>query len=248
MLFTCDDTPNGKWSDRERSDSGRTVEINFESEILQVDNPSIITVSTAEKHPQQDSNIESQSDGQTYIDIAKSDNQARTNITNSEIIVPPSTKEMLQVVSSPATLTLAGLYACSFGTELAVNAILGSYYAQNFPSLGQTKSGQMAAMFGLLNVLSRPLSGIISDALYRRTQSVWAKKIWLISVGICGGALLVTIGALNPNREATMFGLVVCLAIFIQAASGANFSLAPHVYPAANGRSFLLTSLTMVLC
>lgn len=51
-----------------------------------------------------------------------------------------------------------------------------SYYA-NFPELGQTTFGNWAAMLGLLNVVFRPLGGYIADVVYRKTNSVWAKKI-----------------------------------------------------------------------
>merc|ERR1712144_84606 len=76
----------------------------------------------------------------------------------------------------------------SFGGELAINSIIGSYYLKNFPHLGQTGSGRWAAMFGLLNVFFRPLGGVIAG-----------------------------------------------LAVFMDAANGANFAVVPHVHPFANG-------------
>ncbi|KFY01032.1 hypothetical protein O988_02956 [Pseudogymnoascus sp. VKM F-3808] len=261
MLFTCDDTPNGKWSDRAMPTEGGSSDNSIRG---QIDTPSSVSVSKDinnidEKYPQPISDVESQSDGTTYLDLAKSD-----------YIVPPTRKEILHVVISPHTFALFGVYACSFGTELAVNSILGSYYEKNFPHLGQTEAGEWAAMFGLLNVLFRPLGGIVSDLIYKRTalsteagewaamfgllnvlfrplggivsdliykrtQSVWAKKIWLIFLGVAAGAHLIAIGVSNPKSEATMFGLFVGLAGFMEAANGANFSLVPHVYPAANG-------------
>jgi NNP family nitrate/nitrite transporter-like MFS transporter len=226
MLFTCDDTPNGRWSDRAIPTEGGSSDSSIRG---QIDTPSSISVSkdinnVDEKYPIPISDVESQSDGTTYLDLAK-----------SEYIVPPTRKEILHVVISPQTFALFGVYACSFGTELAVNSILGSYYEKNFPHLGQTEAGEWAAMFGLLNVLFRPLGGIISDLIYKRTQSVWAKKIWLIFLGVAAGAHLIAIGVSNPKSEATMFGLFVGLAVFMEAANGANFSLVPHVYPAANG-------------
>nr|ANB62417.1 nitrate transporter NRT2c [Pseudogymnoascus sp. 04NY16] len=226
MLFTCDDTPTGRWSDRALPMAGGSSDSSIRGEI---DTPSSVSIAKDinnidEKHPQMISDIESQSDGTTYLDLAK-----------SEFIVPPTTKEIMHVVISPQTFALFGVYACSFGTELAVNSILASFYERNFPHLGQTEAGEWAAMFGLLNVLFRPLGGIISDLIYKKTQSVWAKKIWLIFLGVAAGAHLIAIGVSNPKTEATMFGLFVGLAVFMEAANGANFSLVPHVYPAANG-------------
>jgi NNP family nitrate/nitrite transporter-like MFS transporter len=142
----------------------------------------------------------------------------------------------MQVVCSLPTAAIAAQYACSFGAELALNSILGSYYAENFPPLGQTKCGQWAAMFGLLNVVFRPLGGFISDVLYRHTQSIWAKKLWLIFLGVITRSFLIAVGVSDPKSQATMFGLFAGTAFFLEAANGANFSLVPHVYPAANGK------------
>lgn len=230
MLFTCDDTPNGKWSDRSMpSSTGGTLRRNIKGE-TPTNTPSSASISKGtnnsdEKHPQPISDTESQSDNsQTDIDLAK-----------SEFIVAPTVKETLHVVLSPETFALFAQYACSFGTELAINSILGSYYGKNFPHMGQTEVGKWAAMFGLLNVVFRPMGGIVSDIIYKGTRSVWAKKIWLTFLGVGAGAHMIAIGVSNPKSEATMFGLFVGLAVFMEAANGANFSLVPHVYPAANG-------------
>lgn len=124
---------------------------------------------------------------------------------------------------------------CSFGTELVLDSNIGAYYLKNFPKLGQTGTGNWAAMFGLLNIAFRPLGGIISDTLYRRTGSVWTKKIWLHFLGIISGIFLIVIGVENSHDKATMFGLVAGMAFFLEAGNGANFALVPHTWPANNG-------------
>lgn len=116
-----------------------------------------------------------------------------------------------------------------------MGSFLGAYYYQRFPALGQTGSGDWAAMFGLLNVVARPAGGLISDMLYRRTHSLWAKKALLVFTGICFSAFLLAIGLSAPGTQSTMFGLVAGCAIFAEAANGANFSIVPHVYPESNG-------------
>lgn len=112
---------------------------------------------------------------------------------------------------------------------------MASYYLRNFPELGQTKAGQWASMFGLLNVFSRPLGGIISDLLYRKTHSLWVKKAWIIFVGVVSGAFNIAIGLTDPHDQSTMFGLIAGMAFFLEAGNGANFGLIPHVHPHANG-------------
>jgi NNP family nitrate/nitrite transporter-like MFS transporter len=146
---------------------------------------------------------------------------------------------MLRVALSPQTIFHILTYSCSFGTELAVNAILASYYVKNFPLLGQTAAANWAAMFGFLNFLTRPLGGIVSDLLYKYFGSsegaLWYKKGWVLVCGLVTGALLVVIGEVDPKSQGVMFGLVGIMAVFLEAGNGANFSLLPHVHPRANG-------------
>lgn len=231
MLFTCEDTPTGKWSERmlhvgvslEGTTTPDTKSIAPESKLKEADYKETNKSSKS-------SDIETQIVAQPEVEAIK-----------GEVIVAPTRREMMQVVCSLPTVAIAAQYACSFGTELAINSILGSYYAKNFPTLGQTKGGQWAAMFGLLNVVTRPLGGFVSDVLYRNTQSIWAKKLWLVFLGVATGAFLIAIGLSDPKSQATMFGLVAGLAFFLEAANGANFSLVPHVFPAANGKLSLQT-------
>lgn len=214
MLFTCEDTPTGKWFERMlpvNEGSPREGSVEVQSEI----------------------NVASKSVFKDAKDIEAKPIQPE--IIEGEIVMPPSSKEFLFVVSRGATLSLAALYACSFGSELAIESILSSYYAFKFPHLGQTKCGQWAAMFGLLNVFTRPLGGFISDIIFRQKQSVWAKKIWLVSLGVGMGSFMLAVGLSDPESEATMFGLCAGMAFLLEAANGANFSVVPHVYPAANG-------------
>jgi NNP family nitrate/nitrite transporter-like MFS transporter len=243
MLFTCEDTPTGKWSERrlqvvEGRQSIDPPEGNKESHIL----PKVFLASESKskKAKYQEAIRTPQS---TDLEIPFEE-QTVGDVINGEFIIAPTAKEILYVVFSLPTLALVGQYACSFGAELALDGILGSYYLANFPHLGQTKCGQWAAMFGLLNIAFRPLGGYISDLLYRHTNSVWAKKLWLVFLGVATGAFLLAAGIANPKSQATMFGLFAGLAFFLEAANGANFSLVPHVHPAANGMLITLKSLT----
>jgi MFS transporter, NNP family, nitrate/nitrite transporter len=90
-------------------------------------------------------------------------------------------------------------------------------------------------MMGLLNFLLRPLGGIVADLIYNRTHSVWAKKHWLVFLGIIYSVFLLAIGLSNPQSKATMFGLFAAYSFFMEAANGANFAVVPHVHPFANG-------------
>lgn len=134
------------------------------------------------------------------------------------------------------TLVPAACYFCTFGAELAINSILGNYYMKNFPALGLQQTGNWAAMFGLLNGVTRPLGGFASDMAYRRTgDSVWAKKVVLHTYGVMTGVFLIVIGVLDSKNQATMFGLVAAMAFFLEGGNGADFGLVPHVHPQSNG-------------
>ena len=160
-----------------------------------------------------------------------------------ETIQKPSFGEIMKVCGSPHTLTLAAAYFCSFGAELAINSILGSYYTTQFGFKTPQESGNWAAMFGLLNVVTRPLGGKFSDLAYKAAggtnaqgqRALWAKKVVLHSFGFITGIFLIAIGVLNSKDQSTMFGLVAGMAFFLEAGNGLNFGLVPHVHPYANG-------------
>lgn len=240
MLLTCDDTPTGKWSERHLwIEEQKPGDVSVESGIVDVKSGSRSENSSPLPSENVASDVEKKApeSPDTLDREAQVDGQA--DYTKGEVVVAPTTKETMKVTFSLATLAIAAPYACSFGAELAINSILGAYYAQNFPSLGQTESGRWAAMFGLLNAVFRPMGGLIADVIYHYTRSVWAKKIWLISLGVVMGAFQLAMGLANPKREATMFGLAAGMAFFLEACNGANFAVVPHVHPFANGGLFL---------
>ena len=245
MLLLCPDTPTGKWSERHLHAQQNLASHGIEANI--VDAPAEL----AEKSEYPEKNGTPTSDGSptrgtklSYDATGKSDGlhdheaqmgeQQLLDTARGEIVVAPSRKEAMKVVFSLQTLVVAGAYFCSFGTELSVNSILGAYYIKNFASLGQTGSGNWAAMFGLLNVVYRPLGGFISDQLYRRSN-VWSKKLLIHTFAVITGAFLIAIGLTDPKNMHTMFGLIAGMAFFLEAGNGAVFSLVPHIHPFANG-------------
>jgi len=241
MLLLCPDTPTGKWSDRHLA-----VEKNLASHgvvATVVDAPGGIM----DKKPSEDGSVTPPShegekmqfsatgDRKSFDHEAQMGEQQMLDTARGEVVMKPTFREALRVVFTPQVLVVAAGYFCSFGGELAINSILGAYYLKNFPKLGQTGSGRWAAMFGLLNVAFRPAGGIIADAIYNKTGSVWAKKIWLHTLGVISGCFLLAIGMVNSHHKSTMFGLIAGMAFFLEASNGANFALVPHVSPHANG-------------
>ncbi|KAF7194638.1 Nitrate transporter [Pseudocercospora fuligena] len=230
MLLLCDDTPTGKWSERHAA-ARNLIETHRTGSIVPVPSNS----------SDEESNVRAEKDdlekAKTRPTEAKADRSEGQVLdpAQGEVVVAPTLKHILRILTSPQTLFHCATYFCSFGGELAINSYLGAYYLKNFPNLGQTGSGRWAAMFGLLNVITRPLGGIIADILYKYTSSVWIKKIWIVFVGIVSGAFLIAIGLTDPTQESMMFGLIAGMAVFLEAGNGANFVLVPHVHPSANG-------------
>lgn len=223
LLFLAEDTPTGKWADRHQ--------------VIDA-----IAVTNSSNNSIRDNKSQEAFGDHKGSDISKErDTEAATKspdvkeIASHEMVQAPTFKESLKVVFSLQTLALAAPYGCSFGGELAINSILGAYYLKNFPKLGQTGSGRWAAMFGLLNVVFRPAGGMVADVIYHYTKSVWAKKFWLVFLGVMTGAFEIAIGLTNSHNQNTMFGLVAGLAVFMDASNGANFAVVPHVHPFANG-------------
>jgi MFS transporter, NNP family, nitrate/nitrite transporter len=169
------------------------------------------------------------------LDTEANNDTSAIETAEGEVIVAPTFQEAMSVFFSLQTLALAAPYACSFGSELAINSILGAYYLKNFPKLGQTGTGRWAAMFGLMNIVFRPLGGLVSDLIYKYTGSIWGKKGWIVFCGIVMGCFEIAIGLTNSHHEKVMFGLFAGLAVFMDASNGANFAVVPHVHPFANG-------------
>lgn len=234
MLFLCEDTPTGKWADRGKMvpgspDSASPVNIDGVVVDLPGDGKFRLASPTAQDSK---SKMDEKYDSSSSIEAPE---PGQVEVARAEIVKSPNFKECMRVLFSFQCLLLALPYACSFGSELAINSILGVYYMNNF-KIGQTVSGKWAAMFGLLNVFFRPAGGMISDIIYRATNhSVTAKKFWLIFVIFGQGVFCLAIGLLNSHKEATMYGLFAGLAFFTEASNGANFAVVPHVFPQSNG-------------
>lgn len=231
MLLLCEDTPTGKWSDREKAipaEQHHTTIVSTTGHLTdKATAGSISSGDDKEKKSSPASDVEANTSVGQSVDAR--------DAAHAEIVVKPSGKEALKVICSLQTLALCSSYVCSFGGELAINSILGAYYLKNFAYLGQTTSGRWAAMFGLLNIITRPAGGFFADLLFKWSgHNLWAKKMWIHFVGTMSGVFLIVIGKLDPKSLDTMIGLIALMAISLEAGNGANFALVPHVHPHAN--------------
>jgi len=230
LLLLCPDTPTGKWSERHYAveESIRRHSVTGIVVPGHLDDPPLA-------QPEKDDSSDTGEPRGWKDNEAQATDKEMLETANGEVIKKPSFQEVLRVMASPQTIVTAACYFCTFGAELSINSILGNYYMKNFPSLGLQRTGDWAAMFGLLNGIARPLGGFISDVAYRRASSVWAKKVVLHTYGVLAGVFLIIVGVLDSKSQATMFALVAAMAFFLEGCNGADFGLVPHVHPYANG-------------
>lgn len=250
LVLLCPDTPTGKWADRMQPIQQHNM--NIEASIVDV--PGHVSENTKEARASSD--IARTPDSQTransilnsdekksgYQDNKPGDPEAQigeqqiVDTSRGEIIQKPTFKDIARISFSLQTIVCGAAYFCTFGAELAVNSILGTYYAKQFPTLNAQQTGNWAAMFGLMNIIWRPLGGLVGDVAYNYTKSVWSKKALLHIYGVMTGVMMLVIGLLNPHSISIMIPLVsVVLMLFLAGANGLTFSLVPHVHPQANG-------------
>lgn len=240
LLTLCPDTPTGKWSERHNMVQNNLATHGIEATVVDAPKGGVMdhkpeSGSASPSEQGEKMQFSATGDGKYGDHEAHMPEQAMLDTARGEVVVKPTFKEAMHVVFSLQTLVCAVGYFNSFGAELAINSILGTYYLKNFHNLTQTTSGRWAAMFGLLNVAYRPIGGIMADILYRKTGTVWAKKLWIVFLSTITGVFLIAIGVTDPHHQSTMIGLIAGMAFFLEAGNGANFAYVPHVHPHANG-------------
>ncbi|KAI1330275.1 nitrate transporter [Xylariaceae sp. FL0255] len=250
MLVFCPDTPTGKWSERHLhadenlASLGVSVPADPEHGIIEKklssasdeNVPEFEKKKDEEKIPTTTSNSSHHHQPTDY----HSDSEL-LGIAHGEIVQKPTVNGIFKIIVSPQTLFHLVTYFCSFGAELAIEAVLSAFYTAAFPGINPTRAANLAAIFGFLNFVTRPAGGFLSDYLYRTTRGgLWAKKIAVVVCGVISGVFLIIIGNTTKNTgggnamSATLT-LTTLLAVFVEAGNGANFGLVPHVHPWANG-------------
>lgn len=244
LVLCCDDTPTGKWSDRMQAAENNLRQHGVDGAVVDV--PGAVSEKPKESQSGSESPIAGTiSDEEKKLDETRGTfddhemqlgEQQMLDTARGEVVQKPSLKEIARVVFSPQTLVTGACYFCTFGAELSINSVLGTYYHTNFKFLGLQGAGNWAAMFGLMNVVCRPLGGLASDIAYKATGSVWAKKILLHTYSILTGVFLIAAGVTNSHHLYTLVLLIgIGVSFFLEGANGLNYSLVPHVHPYANG-------------
>jgi NNP family nitrate/nitrite transporter-like MFS transporter len=164
------------------------------------------------------------------------DTRGQETVIRSDIDVavaePLTMKTFVAVLANPITWLPTLAYMTTFGFELAVDSNLASVLLAPHPTLGQLNAGYLASIFGLLNIITRPLGGYFADLLYRKYGTPAVKKHFVLALGCLQGVLTLGFGGLLISSKspslAGMMILIVCIAFCNEFANGANFSLVPH--------------------
>jgi MFS transporter, NNP family, nitrate/nitrite transporter len=185
ILFFAPDSPTGAWKDRHLNQtavvgSSETPQ-SPAGHVVDTTKFSVEYASQSGRIPNRDSvEIEKGEDSEKRRSSAIYDN-ANVKAAEAALIKKSTIKEAFKVTCSLPTLTQCVCYFVTFGCELAINGVLSAFYIQasGKPAWSQSHAGDWAAMYGLLNIVARPLGGYIADSLYP-VVGVEGKKFWMI--------------------------------------------------------------------
>lgn len=111
-------------------------------------------------------------------------------------------------------------YAVSFGSELAVVSMLPEFFEHTF-NLSHQIAGPVAATYPLMNLISRPAGGLISDKIGSRKWTLTAM------IGGVGVGYLVMSRITGDWWLPTSIVVTMLCAFFVFGGAGATFGIAP---------------------
>ena len=117
---------------------------------------------------------------------------------------------------------LNSTYFANFGAELAVVSMLPMFFEQTW-NLSATAAGLIAASFAFVNLVARPMGGLVSDRMGNR-RFVMLSYMFGISVGF---------GLMGLMSSSWPLIIAVCITVFtsffVQGAEGATFGIIPSI-------------------
>jgi MFS transporter, NNP family, nitrate/nitrite transporter len=124
---------------------------------------------------------------------------------------------------------LSFTYLTNFGSQIAVLSVLPTWFEQTF-GLNVVVASAVAATFPVLNLVSRPSGGLISD---RAGSRKWAMTGLTMGIGIC----YLLMSKLDADSTLTVaIGATMLCAYFVQSGAGATFGMVPLVRKSVTGQ------------
>ena len=119
-------------------------------------------------------------------------------------------------------------YAVTFGGELAVESMLPQYLEKMF-GLSVALAGAIGSGFAVASLVARPLGGLLGDRVGRRR---------VVTVSVAGSvAGYAAIAAIGPSWSLPAVAIViVTTGLFLMAANGAAFCIAPLIRKPLTGQ------------
>ncbi len=120
-------------------------------------------------------------------------------------------------------------YFTNFGSQIAVLSILPAWFEQTF-GLNPVSASLVAVSYPVLNLISRPSGGWISDR--------WGSRKWVMTgLTIVIGIGYLLMGQLNQNSSLVVAIVFTMLAAyFVQAGAGATFAIVPLIRKPVTGQ------------
>ncbi|KAL3689798.1 hypothetical protein R1sor_016107 [Riccia sorocarpa] len=141
------------------------------------------------------------------------------------------TRVLVQAVKNYRMYIIALTYGYCFGIELTIDNIIAGYFYDRF-DLNLTAAGIIASTFGLMNIFSRPLGGVLSDVVaikFGMRGRLW--NLWVTQT--LGGVLCFLLGVTGELGSA--IAVMLIFSFFCQAACGATFGIVPFISRRALG-------------
>lgn len=124
---------------------------------------------------------------------------------------------------------LSSAYMCTFGSELAAVSFLPEFFETTW-GLSTAVAGAAASAFAVLNLVSRPAGGLLSDVMSSRRR-------WLATLL---GGLAIGYLVLSQLSAAWPLGLalaaVLITSVFAQAGNGAVYAIVPQIRKEVSGQ------------
>lgn len=245
------DCPTGAWSTRHTTNA--TAAAVMAGHEVKLDSSEQRTIMNKKQEPSTTVQEVSADDEEEYRGDERPVGVTDNTVVRSDVDVavnePLTMKALGNMFKNPLTWLPSLAYMTTFGFELAVDSILANVILRYHPTIGMEKAGYYASIFGLLNIITRPLGGILADLMYRK-YGVGSKKYFTLGLGIGQGVLTIGFGMLLKNQAhpglGAMMGIIVCIAFCNEMANGANFALVslPHEVARLNSPVLVLRFLT----
>jgi NNP family nitrate/nitrite transporter-like MFS transporter len=228
FLFV-DDCPQGKWKDH----VFQVEEDNGDADEKTIDGREIHTVTVKDTNSK-DTDIKDTKDRD--VNITSGDKVTTSGLEigkKREIIEKKSFSEgALIALANYNVWILIIMYACSFGVELAVDNVLGIFFAKQF-GLPLKEASLISSLFGLMNLFSRASGGFLSDYGNYKAGMRGRLLIQFLVLFFEGTFLIVfrySLGSLSSSIV-----VLIIFSYFVQACCGTSFGIVPFVDPAIVG-------------